>query len=382
MAEIPPGLYISQQDWSLHRQGRKDEARHDEKVKQAIRDNLPNIISDGDIITADPESHKTVHIPLKSLELPDFRYGDNNEGVGSGDGEEGDVIGVAPGEGEPGKGAGKDPGVEYYDTEFTVEEIQEMVFADMGLPNLMPKKTDMIQSEEIIFDDRKKKRSASNLDIKQTLIANIKRNAQEKGKAVLGDIKPEDYRVRTFKERMQEQNNAVVILMMDRSGSMADFETYIARAMGWWTVAFLKTKYPKVEIVFIVHETEANEVDNEQDFFKRGSSGGTMCSSPNHLAMDIIKNRYPPQQWNIYPLHFSDGDNFLSDNPECIKAVKELLDMGVNQYGYVQIGREHDSTLLSLYRRSIVDLRFNGVNIHAKNQVWDALKTIFKPDTV
>lgn len=379
-----PGLFISQQDWSLHRQGRKDEERHDEKIKEAIRDNLPNIISDGEIITADPNSKKTIRIPLKSLELPDFRYGDNEsgEGVGSGKGKEGDVFGYKPAPGEKGDGkeAGSGKGEEYYDTEFTLEEIRDMVFEQLGLPNLKPKATDLIPSEDIIFDDRIKKRTPTNLDKKKTLLANMKRNAREEGKAVVRDIQSEDYRVRTYKERMKEQNSAVVILMMDRSGSMGEDETYIARAMCWWTVEFLRSKYPKVDIVFIVHELDAKEVDNEQDFFKTGSSGGTQCSSANRLAIDVIKNRYPPDQYNIYPLHLSDGDNYSSDNEECIRLVQELLNMGINQYGYVQIGRQSDSALLSLYRGAIDDPRFNGVNIHEKEHVWYALQEIFKPD--
>jgi uncharacterized sporulation protein YeaH/YhbH (DUF444 family) len=78
-------------------------------------------------------------------------------------------------------------------------------------------------------------------------------------------------------------------------------------------VRFLRTKYDNVDIVFISHHTEAKEVTEEQ-FFTQGESGGTVVSSAYQLALDVINQRYRPSDWNIYPFHFSDGDNYYSDN--------------------------------------------------------------------
>jgi uncharacterized protein len=373
-----PVATISRQDWSFHRKGEEDEIRHNEKVKEAIKDNLPNIINDGNIITADPHSKQTIKIPMRSLELPRIRYKDGSEGVGTGKGEEGDGVG------EPGddKQAGNEPGEEYYEVEFTIEEIQKMVFEDMGLPHLKPKKMQEIQSEEVVFEDVRKKRSPANLDPIRTIIENMRRNAQETGKAEIKDIKPEDFRVRTWENEIKEENSAVVIAMADVSGSMGEFEKYITRAFCWWAVSFLTTKYPKVDIVYIAHDTQAREVTGQQ-FFTRGEGGGTNCSSANLLAIDIIKDRYNPENYNIYPMHFSDGDNWSDDNPRCVKAVQDLLDeMHVNQYAYVQIRTAYESGLLREYRQNIKDERFNGLIITTKEEVLPALKQVFKPDEI
>lgn len=364
----------------MHRRGAQDEARHNEKVKEIIRDNLPNIVSDGSIITQDPRSKKIFKVPMRSLELPHFRFKDGDKGIGSGDGNEqvGDIIGRIPKGQQDGNNAGDQPGVEYYEAEITIEELQEMVFADLGLPRVKPKEAHQIQTENIVFEDVRKKRSPNSLDMSRTILQNMMRNAQESGRAEIRNISPEDYRVRTWEEETRPENNAVVIAMADISGSMREFEKYITRAFCWWTVSFLRTKHPEVDIVFIAHDTEAYEVSEEQ-FFTRGTSGGTKCSSANELALDMIKNRYPPSRYNVYPLHFSDGDNWAGDNDQCVNLVNQLLEREVNQYAYVQIGRPNESRLLYDYNQNISDARFKALIIADKEGVLPALKEVFNP---
>ncbi len=370
-----PIASVSRQDWSNDRRGARDEARHNEKVKESIKNNLDTIVSDGSIITADPNTKKTVKVPMRSIELPRFRYGQGKGGgVGTGEGgqpQPGDSVGDGKGQ-----GAGDQPGQEYYEAEFTIEEIQQMVFDDLELPYIKPRESHQIESEEASFDDIRKKRSTNNLDLGRTAMQNMIRNAQEYGKAELRNISPDDYRVRSWQEKPKPENNAVVIAMADISGSMGEFEKYITRAFCWWTVGFLRSKYPEVEIVFVAHDTEAHEVSEEQ-FFSRGTGGGTKCSSANRMALDIVKNRYPPSRFNVYPLHFSDGDNWSNDNEECVNLVQGLLDEDVNQYAYVQIGHIGRSQLLGEYETNISDKRFKGLRIDDKSDVLDALKKVF-----
>lgn len=375
----PYGLAsISRQDWSLDRRGEQDSARHDEKVKESIKDNLENVISDGSIITADPHSKRTIRIPLRSLELPHFRFGDGKQGIGTGDGppQPGDSVGDDPGQGP---GAGDKPGEEYYEAEIPIEELQAMVFEDLGLPWMKPKQKQDIESEKVTYNDIRKKRTLNNLDITRTIMQNMMRNAQETGTASIGNISPDDYRVRTWEEERKPENSAAVIAMADVSGSMGDTEKYITRAFCWWAVSFLRSKYPKVEMVFIAHDTEAKEVTEEQ-FFTRGTGGGTKCSSANKLALDIIDDRYPTSRYNVYPLHFSDGDNNYGDNPKCIEYVQQLLDGEVSQYAYVQIGASSTSGLLSDYIKKIKDERFKGLIVKDKNGVLPALQKVFNPN--
>lgn len=371
---------VSRQDWSLNKRGARDQERHNEKVKEAIRGNLGDLVSDGSIITADPLSKKTIKIPMRSLELPHIKYGDEKDGGmgtgdGNGSGKPGDTV---DGNGQ-GQEAGDKPGEEYYETEMTVEEIQEIVFQDLGLPNIQPRSKNDMTADEHKFNDVRKNRSGSNLDMARTVLQNLMRNAQETGEAKVGGITPEDFRVRRWEIESKPINSAVVIAMADISGSMGEFEKYITRAFCWWAVSFLKSKYPTVDIVFVAHDTEAYEVTEEQ-FFTRGMGGGTKCSSANQMAYDLTRDRYPTSQYNVYPLHFSDGDNWTGDNETSVGLVKDLLEDGVNQYAYVQIGRRSQSGLLAQYQREIKDPRFNGVIISDKDGVLPALKKVFNPN--
>ena len=382
MKENDYGLVsISRQDWSLNRRGERDQERHNEKVKEAIRGNLGDLVSDGSIITADPMSKKTIKIPMRSLELPHIKYGDNKGGgggIGTGDGsgaKPGDTI---PGDGKDGE-AGTGAGTEYYETEMTIEEIQALVFDDLGLPNIQPRSKDSMESDNVVFNDIRKNRSGAGLDMARTVMQNLLRNARESGVAKIGGIIPEDFRVRRWESEPKPINSAVVIAMMDISGSMGEFEKYVTRAVCWWAVSFLRTKYPAVDIVFVAHDTEAYEVTEEQ-FFTRGTGGGTKCSAANQMAYDITRHRYPTKDYNVYPLHFSDGDNYVMDNNTCVKLVKDLLEDDISQYAYVQIGARSQSGLLAQYQREIKDPRFNGIMIKDKAGVLPALKKIFKPD--
>ncbi len=165
--------------------------------------------------------------------------------------------------------------------------------------------------------------------------------------------------------------------MMDVSGSMGEFEKYIARSFYFWMVRFLRTKYNNVKIVFISHHTEAKEV-TEEEFFTHGESGGTQVSSAYELALNIIRERYNPADWNIYPFHFSDGDNLPWDNEHCVALVGKLMEQ-CNIFGYGEIREGHyrsPSTLMSAYSK-IQDRKFIAVTISDKTEVYPALRKFF-----
>jgi uncharacterized sporulation protein YeaH/YhbH (DUF444 family) len=158
---------------------------------------------------------------------------------------------------------------------------------------------------------------------------------------------------------------------------MGEFEKYIARSFYFWMVRFLRTKYTNVEILFISHHTEAKEV-TEHEFFTKGESGGTKVSSAYHLALNIIRERYSPSDWNIYPFHFSDGDNMFSDNRRCVELVDELISI-CNLFGYGQIkqGWYPAGTLMSVYSQEIESDKFIAVTIEDKGDVYPALRSFF-----
>jgi len=369
---------VSQADWSLHRKGFIDQERHKDKIKEAIKDNLHEIVSREDIILSD--GRKVIKVPIRSLDQYKFRY-DHNKGdrVGQGQGgtQVGDVIGREPGD-EQGQGpqAGDQPGVDYYEAEVNIDELAALIFADLGLPNLEEKKHQQLEAESIQFKDIRRAGILANLDKRRTIMENIKRNAM-KGEARFGDVRSEDLRFKTWDPEIRHESNAVVLAMMDVSGSMGEFEKYIARSFYFWMVRFLRTKYTNVEIVFISHHTEAKEV-SEEEFFTKGESGGTRVSSAYQLAMEIILSRYPQSDWNIYPFHFSDGDNMFSDNRLCVELVNALLGV-CNLFGYGQIkqGWYPAGTLMSVYSQEIDNDKFVAVTIEDKEDVYPALRKFF-----
>jgi uncharacterized protein len=374
-----PLFIVSREDWSLHRKGYQDQTRHQEKVREAIKQNLPDMVTDESIVMSDGK--QVVRVPIKSIDEYRFRYNYNKQkhvGQGDGDSQVGDVLGVdrdaqkkGPGKGE---GAGDQPGEDYYEAEISMAELEELLFEELELPNLEEKQREMLQSKDVVFHDIRKKGIMSNIDKKRTIIENMKRNANA-GKPGIHGISPDDLRFKTWEEVQKPHSNAVVLALMDTSGSMGSFEKYIARSFFFWMARFLRRKYEHVEIVFVAHHTEAKEV-TEEDFFTRGESGGTICSSAYQKALDIIDTRYPPANWNIYPFHFSDGDNLTSDNEKCVNLIQELIKRS-NLFGYGEVNQyNRSSTLMSAYK-NIQHKKFLYHVIREKGDVYKALKTFF-----
>jgi sporulation protein YhbH len=374
-----PGMnfIITREDWSLHRKGEIDRQRHQEKVREAIKKNLADIVSEESIIMHD--GRKVVKVPIRTLDEYHFRFDSGKQkrgGQGEGKSKPGDVIYSEPQRGQgKGKGAGDEPGVDYYEADITVDELAGMIFEDLGLPNLEQKKKPELASESVDFKDIRKKGIAGNIDRKRTIMEAIKRSAL-KGKPGLKEITPEDLRYKTWDLTFKYESNAVVLAMMDTSGSMGPFEKYIARSFFFWMVRFLRTKYNNVQIVFLAHHTEARET-TEEKFFTKGASGGTRCSSVYKLALEIIEKRYSPQDYNIYAFHFSDGDNLASDNENCLKQINKLLQV-CNMVGYGEIEGPYyyTSTLRTAFKR-IQNQKFTCVTIRDKSGVYPALKKFF-----
>ncbi|MHB8156030.1 MAG: sporulation protein YhbH [Desulfocucumaceae bacterium] len=370
---------VSREDWSLHRKGEIDRQRHRVKVKEAIKKNLADIVSEESIIMSD--GNKVIRVPVRSLDEYNFRFDQGKKkhaGQGDGKSKTGDVLGTDPQQSAgKGKGAGEEPGTDYYETDISIDELAEMIFEDLGLPNLEQKKKPEIASESVEFKDVRKTGIAGNIDRKRTIYETIKRNALD-GKPGLHGIKKEDLRYKTWEKTYKYESNAVVLAMMDTSGSMGTYEKYIARSFFFWMVKFLRTKYQNVHIVFLAHHVEARET-TEEEFFTKGASGGTRCSSAYRLALEIIEKRYSPQDYNIYAFHFSDGDNLASDNEQCVKLVNDLLNVcNLVGYGEIEGPYYYTSTLRSAYKK-ITEPKFTAVTVKDKTGVYPALKKFFSP---
>src|SRR5260370_39209063 len=188
-------MSVSQHDWSLHRKGQADQERNKEKIREASKKNLGDIVSEESIILSDGK--KMVRVPIRSLEEYHFRYDPGRQqhaGQGKGKSKVGDIVAQEP---RPGKGkkgdAGKAPGYDYYEAEITMEELAAMIFEDLGLPNLEQKRQQELQTEAVRFTDVRKKGPLTNLDKKRTILENMKRNpakADPKFKNITPNILP------------------------------------------------------------------------------------------------------------------------------------------------------------------------------------------------
>ncbi|HEX6922437.1 MAG TPA: sporulation protein YhbH [Bacillales bacterium] len=374
---------VSEENWSLHRKGYGDQQRHVEKVREAVKSNLPDLISEESIVMSNGK--KLVKIPIRSLDEYKIRYNyDKTKHVGQGDGDSkvGDVIAREPGgQGKGGSGkegnAGNQPGEDYYEAEVSMMELEEMLFKELELPDLQQKEEDNVTTEAIEFNDIRKIGLMGNIDKKRTIISAIKRNAME-GRPGINPILQDDLRFKTWNDIEKPESKAVVLAMMDTSGSMGVWEKYIARSFFFWMTRFLHSKYEHVDIEFIAHHTEAKVV-SEEDFFSKGESGGTICSSAYRKALELIEEKYSPYRYNIYPFHFSDGDNLTSDNNRCVSLVEQLMKVS-NMFGYGEINPyNRRSTLMSAYRK-MDERKFRHFILKQKKDVYHAMKHFFRKE--
>jgi len=378
-----------------------DRKRHRDKLRRSIRDNIADIIAEESIIGRDRD--RIIKVPIKGVKEYRFVYGDNEGGVGtgSGDTEAGQVVGQAGKPGDKGQGpAGNQPGVDYYETEISLEELVDIMFEDLELPDMERKVLKETLSERVAKRKGYRKQGIRvHLDRKRTAKARIRRlvatgKAGEIGTAGGGGAAEsggegdtrlpfhrEDLTYKRLRLDTREESNAVVICIMDTSGSMDRLKKYLARSFFFLLYQFVATRYQNVNLVFIGHHTEAKEV-TEDDFFHKGESGGTLISSGYRKALEIVHNRYHPAHWNVYAFHCSDGDNFDSDNVEAMKAARELCEV-CNLFGYGEIkpmgSHYYESSMLDRFRRLDAD-NFQSVLIERREDIWPSFKAFMSRD--
>ena len=163
-------------------------------------------------------------------------------------------------------------------------------------------------------------------------------------------------RFKGWSETPKPQTNAVIIYMMDVSGSMGDEQKEIVRTEAFWIDTWLRSQYKGIHRRYVIHDAAAREVD-EDTFYRTRESGGTLISSAYKLALDMIKKDYPASDWNIYPFHFSDGDNWSTEDTKiCLDMVQNELLPVCNQFSYGQVESRYGS---GQFFKDILE-RFNG----------------------
>ena len=373
-----------------HDRSIEDRRRHRQLVEKSIKENLGDILSEESIVGE--TKNKKFKIPIRGIKEYQFVFGNNNKGVATGPGEEkrGDKIGSAESIGKKGKkGAGNSEGDDVYETEITLEELMDYIVEDLELPNLDRKKYSQILSESA---SRKRGYARHGINPrlakKKTVIAKTARKqGKKRALAEAGleqDIdrfpfREDDLRYYRVKMKPKKESNAVMIFIMDVSGSMDSTKKYLARSFFFVLSRFIKRKYNNIAFEFVSHTTIAKLV-NEYEFFHKAESGGTYISSGLNVALDLIKEKYPPEMWNIYPVYASDGDNWSEDNERAITALKELCEVS-NMVGYAELlPSTYSTTMYYRFSKEVTNKNFISVVVKEKKNLWDALKLMLSKE--
>lgn len=382
-----------------------DRKRHKQKIDKALREGIKDVVADESIIGQD--GNKKVKIPVKGIKEYHFVYGENSENKKAGSAgdkkiKRGQVLrkgGKQKQQGQGKKGS-NEKGEEYYEVEVTLDELAEYLFQDLELPDLEKKRFKFIKDYKPKRSGFRKKGMRSKLAKKET----IKRKIRRKKMAIsAGTFDPEsgerfpfhedDLKYKHMKMKPQQNNSAVIFFLMDVSGSMTKDKKYMARSFYFLLYQFLRYKYDNIEVVFISHCTEAKEV-NEDDFFKRGTSGGTIMSSALTMTKEIINKRYHPSSWNIYTFYSGDGENWSFDDEKTVNLFKELKELN-QMICYAEIDPlSHPESELSILTKSfrygeseatnlwkklspITDESFRRVKISKPKHIWPSFQHIF-----
>jgi len=314
----------------------RDLGRFRDIVKGRVRKDLRKYMSSGELVGR--KGKDLVSIPLPQIGIPRLRYGDNKGGVGQGEGE-----GEGAGQGQE---AGDAPGEHVLEVEISVDELAEILGEELELPRIEPRGNQKAAAEKNKYTGistvgpeslRHTKRT-----FKQALKRSIASGTYDPKRPYVVPIK-DDRRYRTFEVEQKPRSAAVVVYMMDVSGSMGNEQKEIVRSEAFWIDTWLRHNYDDVDTRFIIHDATAREVDRDT-FFRTRESGGTLISSAYKLCMQILEDDYPPSDWNIYPFHFSDGDNWSqSDTKQCIELLRDQMVPISNQFSYAQVDSQYGS---------------------------------------
>lgn len=319
----------------------QDVRRFKNIVRGRVKSDIKKFLTNSELIGK--KGKDLVSIPLPRIDIPHFTFGEREQGgVGQGDGQPGDPTPGQPGQGQAGDGAGE----HLLEVEITFDELAEIIGETLALPAIQPKGNADLDSVRRRYSGITTTGPEGLRHFKRTYRQALRRQI------VTGQYDPknpviipvrEDRRYRSYKEVTQPLNKAVVLFMLDVSGSMGNDQKEIVRLETFWIDTWLRSQYQSVEICYIVHDALAREVDRET-FFHTRESGGTIISSAYKLCLQIIEERFDPSGWNIYPFHFSDGDNWSgNDTEECLKMLEERFFPIANMFCYGQVESEYGS---------------------------------------
>lgn len=356
----------------------KDYQRFRQIVKGKIRGDLRKFLTRGELLGK--EGKNLISIPVRGVDLPHFRFGDNNDGgVGTGEAGVGDNV---DGQGD-GKGAGgTNPGAHIMEVEVSLDELADILAEELQLPRIEPRGKHVITSKKERYSGLRQTGPESLRHFKRTFKHALRRQIMS------GTYNPDsprivpirrDRRYRSWKTVLKPQSNAVLVYMMDVSGSMGDEQKELVRLEAFWIDAWLRRNYEGIDSRYIVHDVRAQEVDRDT-FYRLREDGGTKISSAFRLAKHLLDQHYQPDEWNIYLFHFSDGDNSSeTDSRECCRILREQLLPQINMFGYCQVASAYGSgNFINVIHEHLDDCdNVITSRVNNKDDIYDSLKTFF-----
>ena len=397
--------------------------RHQDQVRDAVRRAV-----DGRGIR-DMERGEDIHIPKRDINEPAFGHGTGGKREMVHPGNQEYVAGdkIERPKGGSGKGSGKgeagDSGEGEDDFVFhlTKEEFMQIFFDDLALPRMT--QTQLAETPEwkshragFVSDG-----TPSNLSVVRSMRGAIGRRLaigagsrgelrelEEQLALVLArpvDIRREaerldlEERISILKNRLARipyldpidlrfrsrvrvpvpTTKAVMFCLMDVSGSMDEARKELSKRFFILLYLFLTRHYDKIDLVFIRHHTQAQEVD-EENFFHARETGGTVVSSALVLMDEIIKARYSPNEWNIYGAQASDGDNWHHDSGRCRELLTENLLPVCRYFAYVQVAEEEQNLWEEYSRLQETHPQFAMRKVSSASQIYPVFRELFKKE--
>lgn len=419
-------------------------ARYVRRVREQVKEAVKDIIRDGSIQDNLSGGSKKVKITKKGLGQPEFHH-DAHGGVrdvvqpGNKEYDQGDRIDKPPsGSGKKKGNKGSPDGDGQDDFEFTLsrEEFLDLFFEDLELPDMVKK--DMVSVDNYVIrragfsvdgnpsrlnilrsmkqaksrrialrspKGKKIKELEAELALLQEQIdshlitpgeeahvkALLRIEAIQEEIAILRRkrkaipfIDDMDLRYNRWEKFPTPTTQAVMFGIMDVSGSMDEWKKEMAKRFFMLMLLFLQHNYERVDIVWIRHHSVSKEVE-EEEFFHSQESGGTVVSPAYEMMMNIIKERYPLNQWNVFGTHISDGDNYSPDNPIAKDVLSNRI-LPISQYfAYVEVrkgadpSKETSSDLWPVYK-PLVEFNKNFVMsvIGDVNQIYPLFRKLFE----
>ena len=192
-------------------------------------------------------------------------------------------------------------------------------------------------------------------------------------------LDPIDLRFRSRVRVPVPSSRAVMFCLMDVSGSMDKDRKDLAKRLFILLYLFLTRHYEKIDIVFIRHHTQAQEVD-EENFFHSTESGGTVVSSALVLMHEIMLARYPSNEWNIYGAQASDGDNYSNDSGRCRELLNDKILPLVRYFAYVQVAEEEQNLWTEYTELTELNTNFAMRKATEPDQIYPVFRDLFKKE--